>query len=250
MRAESALSFDDVSLSFGGLSVIRNLSFSIPKNTRSAIIGPNGAGKTTIFNILSGVYQPTAGRVQINGVDLTHGAMRERIRHGLARSFQNIRLVDYLTVYENFALGRQAAVAAGRSSLEVTGRAGVPGWASEVAARFNLTEHLHTPVAGLPYGTRKRIDLARALAAKPKILLLDEPAAGLDDAETEELRLTLTELSAGDLTVVVVEHDMNFVSKLCEHVIVIDFGEKIAEGTFDEVRNESKVKEAYLGAAA
>ncbi len=235
---------------FGGLSVIRDVSFDVATGSRTALIGPNGAGKTTMFNLISGVYGVDQGRVELDGQDITALASRRRIRQGLARNFQNIRLMNHLSVLENLLVGQHAHCRPIRDLLVPYGFFPGHPWrrqAMDALAENGLDQYARQTVQSLPYGVRKRIDLVRATMARPKLLLLDEPAAGLNPAETEDLRQHLDRMSQTGLTILVVEHDMKFIQSLCGHVVVLNFGEKIAEGTLDQVRADDKVRAAYLG---
>ncbi len=241
--SDAVLEIENVHKRFGGLTVIDAVSFSVRRGSRTALIGPNGAGKTTIFNLVSGIYPIDAGRIAIDGTDITDVPARSRIRHGLSRSFQNIRLMPHLSTVENVMLGEhwrasplalargRRAAAAAEAALEDAGLDTYPGQV----------------VANLPYGVQKRIEVVRALLAQPKLLLLDEPAAGLNSAESDALRLLLEGVSARGVTLLVVEHDMNFVRTLCDHVVVLNFGRKLFEGTPDAVHHDPGVLEAYLG---
>lgn len=238
-----ALQLEGVSKSFGGLKVIDDVSFSVPTGSRTALIGPNGAGKSTVFNLISGVYPIDSGRISALGQDITRMSVAHRVGHGIARSFQNIRLMPHLSTLENVMLGEhhrskpwelvssRKASAKARATLE---RAGLGTYPGQV-------------VADLPYGIQKRIEVVRALMAEPRILLLDEPAAGLNNVETEELRRLLQTVSDSGVTLLVVEHDMPFVRHLCNHVVVLNFGRKIFEGTPEAVKQDAAVLEAYLG---
>lgn len=245
-----ALSFTGVSKSFGGLKVINDVTFDVTAGSRTALIGPNGAGKTTIFNLISGIYDVDSGTVTVDGSDITNVAEQDRVTYGVSRSFQNIRLMPHLSTIENVMLGQHVQA---RSPLEMikplgwwTGRR----WAKkaeEVLDRFGLETYPGQVVANLPYGVRKRIEVVRAMMASPKVLMLDEPAAGLNPEETDQLQSLLRQVNNEGVTLLVVEHDMHFVRSLCEHVVVLNFGEKIFEGTPEEVHRDPGVLEAYLG---
>jgi branched-chain amino acid transport system ATP-binding protein len=250
--ADPILRLEGVSKRFGGLSVIEDLSFSVRRGTRTALIGPNGAGKTTVFNIISGVYAVDAGRILLDGADITGIPSRRRIGYGIARSFQNIRLMPHLSTLENVLVGQHCRNKGMVGVLQPVSLMPRNRWREEARAALadaGLEGYERSTVGSLPYGVQKRIELVRALMARPRLLLLDEPAAGLNAAETEALQGQLERVCAGAaVTLMVVEHDMHFIGELCEHVIVLDFGRKIAEGTPDEIRQNPVVQETYLGA--
>lgn len=240
------LELDNVSKNFGGLKVIDQVGFTVRAGSRTALIGPNGAGKTTVFNLISGVYAVDQGAIRMEGGDITALPARLRIRRGIARSFQNVRLMPHLSTVENVMLGGNWRA----SPFELT-RGRVARQAAEAAlAAAGLGTYPGQVVATLPYGIQKRIEVVRALAAGPRLLMLDEPAAGLNTAETAELRALLERASAQGITLLVVEHDMNFVRQLCDRVVVLNFGRKIFEGTPGEVHADPGVREAYLGVQA
>ena len=239
----AVLQLSAVSKSFGGLKVIDDVSFDVKSASRTALIGPNGAGKSTLFNLISGVYPIDAGRIVALGQDITVMSVAKRVAHGVARSFQNIRLMPHLSTIENVMLGEHHysspfAMARGAKASEN---------ARAALADAGLGTYPGQVVADLPYGIQKRIEVVRAIMARPSILLLDEPAAGLNSAETVELRLLLERLSSTGITLLVVEHDMPFVRNLCDHVVVLNFGRKIFEGTPEAVHRDPGVMEAYLG---
>jgi ABC-type branched-subunit amino acid transport system ATPase component len=248
------LTFDNVSKRFGGLAVVENLSFSVRRGTCTALIGPNGAGKTTVFNLITGVYPIDQGRILIDDVDIARIPSRRRIHHGVARNFQNIRLMPHLSALENVLVGQHCRNSGFFGVLQPVNL--IPGnrWREEARVALDeagLGQYERATVGSLPYGLQKRIELVRALMAQPRLLLLDEPAAGLNPAETDALRDRITKICNNrGITLLVVEHDMHFVGALCSEVIVLNFGRKIAEGTPEKVREDALVREAYLGTDA
>ena len=248
------LVLDNVSKHFGGLAVIENLSFSVRRGTCTGLIGPNGAGKTTVFNLITGVYPIDEGRILIDDVDIAQIPSRRRIHHGVARNFQNIRLMPHLSAMENVLIGQHCRNSGFFGVLQPVNL--IPGnrWREEARAALSdagLGQYERATVGSLPYGLQKRIELVRALMAQPRLLLLDEPAAGLNPAETDALRDRITTICRDrGITLLVVEHDMQFVGALCTEVIVLNFGRKIAEGTPEKVREDALVREAYLGTDA
>ncbi len=248
------LIFDAVSKHFGGLAVIEDLSFSVRRGSCTGLIGPNGAGKTTVFNLITGVYPIDTGRILLDGVDIARIPSRRRIHHGVARNFQNIRLMPHLSALENILIGQHCRNSGFLGVLQPVNL--IPGnrWREEARAALaeaGLAQIENATVGSLPYGLQKRIELLRALMAQPRLLLLDEPAAGLNPAETDALREDITAICRDrGITLLVVEHDMHFVDALCSEVVVLNFGRKIAEGSPDRVREDALVREAYLGTAA
>jgi branched-chain amino acid transport system ATP-binding protein len=254
MNSEPILALAGVAKNFGGLRVIDELSFSVRRGSCTGLIGPNGAGKTTVFNLITGVYPIDAGQILLDGVDVSRIASRRRVHHGIARNFQNIRLMPHLSALENVLVGQHCRNSGLRGVLQPVNL--VPGnrWREEARAALadaGLAHYERATVRNLPYGVQKRIELVRALMAKPRLLLPDEPAAGLNPAETDVLREWLaTTCGERGITLLLVEHDMNFVGALCEQMIVLNFGRKIAEGTPDQIREHPQVREAYLGLEA
>jgi len=245
-----ALVLENLSKAFGGLQVLRDVNLTVERGQSTALIGPNGAGKTTVFNVVSGVYAPTAGRIVLDGCDITRVPSRRRIAHGIARSFQNVRLMPHLSVVENLIVGQHVR-ASGLCDLLTPFRL-MPNhrWrreALDALAEAGLKAFAGDTVSELPYGIRKRIDLVRSTLAGAKLLMLDEPAAGLNPTETNALRVHLDLLKARGVTLLVVEHDMHFIGNVCDHVVVLNFGEKIAEGTLADVQRDENVRAAYLG---
>lgn len=247
--SQSLLRLDHVSKSFGGVVVLDDVSFSVETGARHALIGPNGAGKTTLFNVISGVFPIESGQIAFDGRDLAGVPSRRRPELGMARSFQNIRLMPHLSVVENVMLGGHAA----RTWLELLTPVGLLPKARarqdalQMLDRFGVDAHPGEVVANLPYGIRKKIEVVRALMSRPRLLLLDEPAAGLNPVETAALRDFFLEVAEGGVTLLVVEHDMPFVMSLCQTVTVMNFGRVIFDGAARDVREDAAVLEAYLG---
>ncbi len=248
------LRFEDVRLSFAGVKAIDGVSFTVAKDELFAVIGPNGAGKTSIFNVISGVYRPQKGRVTLDGADLTGLRPDKVAKLGVARTFQNVELFQHLTVLENLMLGRHhhirygtlAAIAwLGRARREeIANRAVV----EDIVDFLELAQWRKLPVGLLPYGVQKRVELGRALAMEPKLLLLDEPVAGMNLEETEDMaRFILDVREELGIPMILVEHDMGLVMDLADRVMVVDFGVPVATGTPAEVQNNPDVLRAYLG---
>lgn len=252
--SENILSCRDVSINFGGVKAVQNVTLDIEKGSITSIIGPNGAGKTTFFNIISGVYTPTSGQVLFNGTDITNMKQHEVSRLGMARTFQNIRLFAQLDNVRNV----QSALDARAKYNIFEAVLGLPRKAREDKKNFEiameclemvgLKEFAHDRPNSLPYGMQRKLELARALSSNPSLLLLDEPAAGLNPVEVEEFIELLRRIKAQrDLTILLIEHRLKVVTTLSDKVFVLNFGELLTHGTPEEVQSNPKVIEAYMG---
>jgi branched-chain amino acid transport system ATP-binding protein len=252
----SALAVEDVAISFGGVAAVAGVSFAVEPGEIFAIIGPNGAGKTTLFNLIAGNYRPSRGRVTLGGNDVTGLTPHLLAQRGLSRTFQNLQIFFRMTAAENIMVGRHmherrtllphlfalpSVLRQNRATREK---------AEELLAFVGLSALTDQPAGNLPYGALKRLEIARALATEPKVLLLDEPAAGCNAVETQEIDAVISKIATSGVTVVLVEHDMKLVMKISNRIHVLDQGRTLAEGTAAQVRANPDVVKIYLGAHA
>jgi len=257
MTLPPKLAVTDLSMCFGGVSAIMNLSFELKEGQIFALIGPNGAGKSTVFNCISGIYKPNRGRIYFEGEEITHLRPHKVARKGIARTFQNIALFRNMTVLDNLLLGRNPSLKAGviRGGI-FWGKAVQEELAARLAVEklidFLEIESVRKKLVGtLPFGIQRRVELGRALALEPRLLLLDEPVSGMNVEETEDMARFILDINETfGMTILLVEHDMGVVMDISDRILVINFGEKIAEGNPENIGRDPEVIKAYLGEEA
>ncbi len=256
MSANNILAIRELSKTFGGLRAVDSVTFSIQEKEIFGLIGPNGAGKTTVFNLLTGIYAPTEGKIEFMNSEINGLKPYEITRRGIARTFQNIRLFGSMSVTENVSIAQHC-----RTRAEVLGSILKPGWvrseekairekSHELLAFVGLQDKKNELARNLPYGEQRRLEIARALATGPSLVLLDEPAAGMNPLETLSLMSLISKIRDTGLTVLLIEHDMKVVMGISDRIAVLDYGKKIAEDIPEEIRSNEKVIEAYLGKGA
>ncbi len=251
----SLLRVENLSKEFGGVHAVEDLSFEIGTGIVHSIIGPNGAGKTTLLNLLTGVYVPSAGRIVFDGRELSGAPTHAFAAAGIGRTFQNLQIFFNMSVLENVMTGRHLHERCGllsallRTPALARAERDCRARALELLGFVGLADDAASAADAMPYGALKRLEIARALAGEPRLLLLDEPAAGLNPTESLQIAELIRELAGRGTTVVLVEHDMRLVMGVSDHILVLDYGRKLSEGSAEQVRNDPRVIEAYLGAA-
>ncbi|MBW3498475.1 MULTISPECIES: ABC transporter ATP-binding protein [Janthinobacterium] len=250
------LTINKLSKSFGGVHAVQDVSFTVKEGNIHSVIGPNGAGKTTLFNLITGVYTPTKGEILLNGENVAAMSPDALARRGMSRTFQNLQVCMNMTAIDNVMVGAHLRLNQNlfASMLRLPSVRRADAACRDEAAGLmefvGVGRHVDDEAGQMSYGALKRLEIARALAAKPKVLLLDEPAAGLNHTETGEIEALIRKVAQSGVTVVLVEHDMKLVMNLSDHILVLDYGKKLAEGTAAEVRANPDVVAAYLGVAA
>ncbi|MGK5065027.1 MULTISPECIES: ABC transporter ATP-binding protein [Janthinobacterium] len=250
------LTINNLSKSFGGVHAVQDVSFTVKEGNIHSVIGPNGAGKTTLFNLITGVYTPSKGEILLNGENVAAMSPDALARRGMSRTFQNLQVCMNMTAIDNVMVGAHLRLNQNlfASMLRLPSVRRADAACRDEAAGLmefvGVGRHIDDEAGQMSYGALKRLEIARALAAKPKVLLLDEPAAGLNHTETGEIEALIRKVAQSGVTVVLVEHDMKLVMNLSDHILVLDYGKKLAEGTAAEVRANPDVVAAYLGVAA
>ncbi len=237
------LTAEHITVQFGGLAALNDATVHVEPGKVTGLVGPNGAGKTTCFNVITGLQTPTSGRVTFDGQDITNASPTKRARSGIARTFQKLEAFSTLSALDNVLVAAESRRAWDKSKFDPL------VVAADLIARVGLTDVSNFIVSTLPTGTARLVELARALATNPRVLLLDEPSSGLNEEETAEMAQLLSGFVEQGLAVLLVEHDMNFVMNICSFIHVLDFGQVIATGTPDQVRSDAAVQAAYLGTA-
>ncbi|BAQ09601.1 branched-chain amino acid ABC transporter [Bacillus sp. OxB-1] len=247
------LNVNKISKNFGGIQALTDVSFAIKEGEVLGLIGPNGAGKTTMFNMITAMFPPSSGEISFKGDTLTGLKPHQITEKGICRTFQNIRLFADMTVHENVMVGNHCRLTTGvwrsvfRTKSQKQEEAAVNRKADEILEIVGLSEFKDSVAKNLSYGQQRRLEIGRALASDPQLILLDEPAAGMNEKETKDLFDLIKKIQSLNITVLLIEHDMPLVMKICDRIVVLNFGKKIAEGTPEEIRNNKEVIEAYLG---